>query len=480
MTNVILCGGTGTRLWPISRENYPKQFLQIFENESIFQRTIKRNKDIVDKFLIVSNENQYFTALDQIQELNLNDRFLPSIIEPFGKNTAASIAFAAFSLNKDDIMFITPADHMVENDKIYEKAISLAKEYAQKDYIVTFGIDPTFEATGYGYIEAKLKIQNGEFRMENSEVFDVKKFHEKPDLKTAKEYIEINSQLSTLNSQFLWNSGMFIVKAEVYLNELKKYAPDIYESTKKAFDNSPKNDFIRINPTYMSNIPENSIDYAIMENTKIAKVVKSEFKWKDVGDFDSLYEVLPKDENKNTITKELYQINSKNNLIFGKYKAFALNNIENMIIVNTPTALLVAKRGEGQEIKDLVNIIKKENPELVKFGRTVYRPWGKYTNLEESDNFKVKILTVNPGKRLSLQKHLHRSEHWTVVKGTALIRNGDKEFLLRPNESTYIPIGVVHRISNLGKIPVEIVEVQVGEYLGEDDIIRLEDDYGRK
>lgn len=273
---------------------------------------------------------------------------------------------------------------------------------------------------------------------------------------------------------------MFMIKAKVYLNELEKYSPKIYEMAKKAFFNTKKNEFIRIKPNDMSKIPENSIDYAVMEHTKISKVVKSDFKWKDLGDFDALYEVLPKDENKNTIVKKMYQINSKNNLVFGKYRAFALSNIENMIIVDTPTALLIAKRGEAQEVKKLVNIIKKENPELVKFGRTVYRPWGKYTNLEERDNFKVKILTVNPGKRLSLQKHLHRSEHWTVVKGTALIRNGDKEFLLRPNESTYIPIGVVHRISNLGKIPVEIVEVQVGEYLGEDDIIRFEDDYGRK
>jgi len=473
MTNIILCGGTGTRLWPISRENYPKQFLKIFDNESIFQRTIKRNQNIVDKFLIVSNDNQYFTALDQIQELSLNDRFLPSIIEPFGKNTAASIAFAAFSLNKNDIMFITPADHMVENDERYEKSISLAKEYAKKDYIVTFGINPKFEATGYGYIQAK--PQNSEL-----EIMDVELFHEKPDLDTAKKYLQTNSTFKTNHTTlFLWNSGMFMVKAEVYLNELKKYAPDIYESTKEAFDNSPKSDFIRINPIHMNNIPENSIDYAVMEHTKIAKVVKSEFEWKDIGDFDSLYEVLPKDENNNTKVNKLYEINSKNNLIFGKYRTFALSNIEDLIVVDTPTALLIAKRGEAQDVKKLVNIIKKNEPELVKFGRTVYRPWGKFTNLEEKNNFKVKLLTINPGKRLSLQKHLHRSEHWTVVTGTALIKNGDKEFLLRPNESTYIPIGEIHRISNVGKLPVKIVEVQVGEYLDENDIIRIEDDFRR-
>jgi mannose-1-phosphate guanylyltransferase len=463
MVNVILCGGSGTRLWPISRENYPKQFLKIFDNESLFQKTIKRNKKISDNFLLVSNELQYFTALDQINELNLEDKFLPSIIEPFGKNTAASIAFAAFSVDEEEILFITPSDHLIEEDEKYYETVNLAKEYAKKDYIITFGIKPTFAATGYGYIQTKKKCK----------ICDIIMFKEKPDKETAEKYLRDDIY------EYLWNSGMFMFKAKVYLEELEKYSPDIYLAAKEAYENAPKGEFIRISPEFMSKIPENSIDYAVMEHTKIAKVIKSDFMWKDVGDFDSLYEILPKDENKNTIVKEMYQINSKNNLVFGKYRAFALSNIENMIIVDTPSALLIAKRGEAQEVKKLVNIIKKENPELVKFGRTVYRPWGKYTNLEERDNFKVKILTVNPGKRLSLQKHLHRSEHWTVVKGTALIRKGDEEFLLRPNESTYIPIGVVHRISNLGKIPVVLVEVQVGEYLGEDDIIRLEDDFGR-
>jgi mannose-1-phosphate guanylyltransferase len=463
MVNVILCGGSGTRLWPISRENYPKQFLKIFDGESIFQKTIKRNEKISDEFLLVSNESQYFTALDQINEKGMSNKFLPSIIEPFGKNTAASIAFAAFSVDEDKILFITPSDHIIEEDKRYFDAINLAKKYAKEDYIVTFGIKSKFAATGYGYIQGKIDCK----------VCDVISFKEKPDKKTAEKY------LNDKDYCYMWNSGMFMVKAKVYLEELEKYSPEIYEFSKIAFENAIKNEFVRIKPEDMEKIPENSIDYAVMEYTKKAKVVKSDFVWKDIGDFDALYEILPKDENNNTIVEELYQINSKNNLVFGKYRAFALNNIENMIIVDTPTALLIAKRGEAQDIKKLVNIVRKRNPNLVKFGRTVYRPWGKYTNLEEKENFKVKLLTINPGKRLSLQKHLHRSEHWTVVKGTALIRNGDKEFLLRPNESTYIPIGVVHRISNLGKIPVEIVEVQVGEYLGEDDIIRLEDDFGR-
>jgi mannose-1-phosphate guanylyltransferase len=416
MINVILCGGSGTRLWPISRENYPKQFLKIFDGESLFQKTIKRNEKVCEKFLLVSNEFQYFTALNQIEELNLENKFLPSIIEPFGRNTAASIAFAAFSVDEEEILFISPSDHLTEESNAYYNAINLAEEYAKKNYIVTFGIKPIFAATGYGYIQTKKDC--------NVNVCNIISFKEKPDKKTAEKY------LKSKDYDYLWNSGMFMVKAKVYLNELEKYSPDIYAEAKNAFENAKKNSFIRIRPDDMANIPDNSIDYAIMEHTKIAKVVKSHFMWKDIGDFDALYEVLPKDENKNTVVKELYQINSKNNFVFGKYRAFALNNIENLIIVDTPTALLIAKRGEGQEVKKLVNIIKKQNPDLIKFGRTVYRPWGKYTNLENRDNFKVKILTINPGKRLSLQKHLHRSEHWTVVKGTALIRNGDMELHL--------------------------------------------------
>jgi len=463
MINVVLCGGIGTRLWPISRENYPKQFLKIFNDESLFQKTLKRNEPFCDKFILVANENQYFTALDQINEIEFKNKFFDSIIEPFGKNTAVSIAFAAFLSDKDEILFITPSDHLIKEDKEYYENVNLAMEFARENYIITFGIKPTFSATGYGYIQTYKK----------GKINDVITFKEKPDKETAKSYLEDKDY------DYLWNSGMFMIKAGVYLEELQKYASEIYEKSKKAFEKAIKGDFIRINPNDMEQIPENSIDYAVMEHTKIAKVIKSEFEWKDIGDFDALYEILSKDENNNTKVKKLYQIGSKNNLVFGKYKTFALSNIENLIIIDTPTALLIAKRGEAQDVKKLVNIIKKEEPEIVKFGRTVYRPWGKYTNLEERDNFRVKILTINPGKRLSLQKHLHRSEHWTVVKGTALIKKGDKEFLLRPNESTYIPIGEIHRISNPGKVPVEIVEIQVGEYLEEDDIVRLEDDYGR-
>ncbi|QCI27757.1 mannose-1-phosphate guanylyltransferase/mannose-6-phosphate isomerase [Caminibacter pacificus] len=461
MTNVILCGGSGTRLWPVSRENLPKQFLKMFDGKSLFQLTVERNRKYSNKFVLVSNENQYFMALDQLDEIKLEDYI--SIIEPIGRNTAASIAFAAFSVDEEEVLFVTPSDHLIKDDEHYEKAIKAAYEEAKKGYLITFGITPNAPKTGYGYI----KVKNC-----NNDICDVESFKEKPDEKTAKKYLE--------EGNYYWNSGMFMFKAGVYLNELKKYAPDIYEAVKNACKHIKKRDFMRIKKEDMLEIRDESIDYAVMEHSKKIKMVKSDIDWKDVGDFDALYEVLPKDENGNTKNEKLLALNSKNNLVFGRYKKqIAINDIDDMIIVDTPTALLVTKRGNGQKVKDIVKVLKKINPEVVKFGRTVYRPWGKYINLEDAPNFKVKIITVNPGKRLSLQKHFHRSEHWVVVSGIAEVTIGDKTFLLRPNESTYIPIGEIHRLANPGKIPLEIIEVQVGEYLSEDDIVRIEDDYGR-
>jgi len=461
MTNVILCGGNGTRLWPISRENLPKQFLKIFNNESLFQLTVKRNVDYSKKFLIVSNENQFFMAMDQLEEIGINE--YSSIIEPVGRNTAASIAFAAFHVDEDEVLFVTPSDHLIENDENYKMAVERGYKEALNGNIVTFGVTPKGPKTGYGYIKVKECKDN---------VCVVDSFKEKPDLETAKKYLK--------EGNYFWNSGMFMMKAGVYLDELKQYAPDIYEAAKLAYTKANKNNFVRIKKEYMLEIREESIDYAVMEHSKKIKMIKSPLDWKDVGDFDALYEVLPKDENGNTKNEKLLALNSKNNLVFGRYKKkIAIDDVNDMIIVDTPTALLITKRGNAQKVKDIVKILKKTDPDIVKFGRTVYRPWGKYTTLEEAPNFKVKVITVNPGKRLSLQKHFHRSEHWVVVSGIAEVTKGDEVFLLRPKESTFIPIGEVHRLANPGKIPLEIVEIQVGEYLDEDDIVRIEDDFGR-
>jgi mannose-1-phosphate guanylyltransferase len=459
MTNVILCGGNGTRLWPISRSNLPKQFLQMFDGESLFQKTCKNNTNYCEKTLLISNADQYFIATDQYAEIKdeLTTTKIKSVIEPIGRNTAPAIAFAAMAVDPEEILFVTPSDHLITNDIEYKQMIERAKKLALEGNLVTFGITPTAPMTGYGYIEA--------------EGNDVKLFHEKPTVEKAKEYLA--------SGNFLWNSGIFSFQAKTYLKELKQHAPDIYKTAKKAFEDAKDGDFIRISTEDMLQIPEESIDYAILEKSSHVKVVHTSIKWNDIGSFDTLDTVFDKDEDNNTALENVITLNSKNNFVFGKYKTITLNHVNDLIIVETPTALLVSKKGESQDIKEIVKLVKQKQPDLVAFGRTVFRPWGKFTNLLESERFKVKSIYVNQDKRLSLQKHLHRSEHWTVVQGTALVEIDDKEFLLRPNESTYIPIGSKHRLSNIGKIQLEIIEVQVGEYLEEDDIIRFADDFSR-
>lgn len=469
MVSLILCGGNGTRLWPVSREYMPKQFLKLFDDESLFQKTITRNQRYSNKFMIVSNAQQFFIAKDQTEELNFDDSSASFIVEAIGRNTAAAIAFGAFMLDEDEICFVTPSDHIIKDDNGYELMLKAAKKSASEGNMVVFGIEPTDAATGYGYIEA---------HRSDEQVLNVKAFKEKPTLQTVEKYLQVNADEDE-KSEYFWNSGMFMFQAGVYLEELKKHSPEIYETSYDAYKNAKNNDFLQLRTEDMQKIPDVSIDYAVMEKSDKIKVVKSEIQWSDVGSFDSLDEIFEKDDEGNTKNNNLISRNSKNNFVFGKYKTIALNEVNDMIVVDTPSALLISKKGESQKIKELVKQVKEKNEELVKFGRKVYRPWGSFTNIYIDPAFKVKNLYVKPGKRLSLQKHMHRSEHWVVVKGTALVQLDDNEFLLRPNESTYIPIGMKHRLSNCGKIPLVIVEVQTGEYLEEDDIIRFEDDFSR-
>lgn len=458
MINIILCGGSGTRLWPISRTLMPKQFVKLFDNYSLFQLTVKRNSLLCESSFIISNVEQYFLAMEQLEELNkTNNKYL---LEPFGKNTAPAIALACFGLDSEDIVFVTPSDHLIKDENAYNKAVLVAKELANNDNIVTFGIKPTFAETGFGYIEAVSMKKE-----------DVKAFHEKPDFQTATKYIQAGN--------YYWNSGMFMFKAGVLLKELQLYSPEIYDTSLQAFENSIKGSIIRIKHNDMANIPENSIDYAVMEKSNKVKVIASNIGWSDVGSFDALYEELPKDKDGNTLNLEHISIGSKNNLIYGNKRKIVTIDIENLVVVDTGDALLISKKGSSQKLKKAVDKIKELDGSLNNMHLTVHRPWGMYTVLENTHGYKIKRIEVKPGKRLSLQKHFHRNEHWIIVSGTATVTVGNETKLIRPNESTYIKMGEVHRLENQGKIPVVLIEAQVGEYTGEDDIVRIEDDFSR-
>lgn len=472
MTNIILCGGSGTRLWPISRTLMPKQFVKLFEEKSLFQLTVERNSKVCDSQFIVSNAEQYFLALDQLEELHqTHNRYL---LEPVGRNTAPAIALACMALDADELVLVTPSDHLIKDETEYAKVLKEARELADKDNLVTFGITPTFAETGFGYIQAK--PENDECLMMNVECFK-----EKPNLELAESYIEENSKLNIQNLplKYYWNSGMFMFKAGVFLEELQKYAPEIFEACEKALgERATANNLIRIKHEDMLNIPEDSIDYAVMEKSQKVKVIPSDIAWSDVGSFDSLFEELPKDEHNNTQNDKHISIDSKNNLIYAKDKYIATVDIEDTIIVDTGDALLVSKKGSSQKVKQVVAEIRKTT-ELHNIHLTGYRPWGTYTILEDTPGYKIKRIVVKPGKRLSLQKHYHRNEHWIVVSGTATVTVGNETKLIRPNESTYIKMGELHRLANDGVIPVVLIEAQVGEYTGEDDIVRVDDDYDR-
>lgn len=463
MVNIVLCGGNGTRLWPISRTLMPKQFVKLFNNKSLFQVTIERNKQFSQKQVIVSNIDHYFLALDQLDELynpsTAKEDFV-FLLEPLAKNTAPAIALACFSLEKNEIVLVTPSDHLIKNKTAYFDAVEKAKVLAEEDFIITFGIKPTHPEIGFGYIESFKE-------------FDVKAFHEKPNLEQAENYLKAGN--------FYWNSGMFCFKAGVFLEELKKYSINIYEASLEAYKAAKREaKILQIKPEDMNKIPEDSIDYAVMEKSTKVKMVTSDIDWSDVGSFDALYEEFEKDAEENTLCDKHISIGSKRNFILSGYRKICTVDVEDLIVVDTPDALLITKKGSSQKVKNVVAELKKRNSDVHNTHLTVHRPWGTYTVLEDTPGYKIKRIVVAPGKRLSLQKHLHRSEHWIVVSGTATVTVGKETLTVRPNESTYIKMGEIHRLANDGKIPVVLIEAQVGEYTGEDDIVRIEDEYNRK
>ncbi|NJE42539.1 mannose-1-phosphate guanylyltransferase/mannose-6-phosphate isomerase [Thermococcus sp. GR6] len=460
MKTLILAGGKGTRLWPLSRELMPKQFMRMFDDYSLFQKTVQRALMFSkpNEIFIVTNKKYKFRVLDDLRELGLELPEENLLLEPVGKNTLPAIYWGIMRIEeifRDSIVAVLPSDHLIEADKNYEKAFKSAERLAH-DYLVTFGIKPTRPHTGYGYIKPGERLEGG---------YRVVEFKEKPDLETAKRYVE---------EGYYWNSGMFMFDTELFIDEVKRLAPEIYSAFEEA---------ATIREAY-ERVQDISVDYGIMEKTDKAAVVPLNVYWNDLGSFDAIYEVLEKDENGNAVKirgKKGYHvgIDSRNNLIMTE-RLTATVGVEDLIIIDTGDALLVAHRGDSQKVKEVYKRLKEKGDERVFVHRTAYRPWGSYTILEEGERYKIKRLTVLPGKKLSLQMHYHRSEHWVVVRGTAKVFIDGEEILLRPGESTFIPAGVVHRLENPGKVVLEVIETQIGEYLGEDDIVRFDDDFGRE
>jgi len=461
---VILAGGKGTRLWPLSRELMPKQFIKLFNKGSLFQKTVERALMFSkpSEIVIVTNEAYRFRVLDDLRELGVE---LPEdnlLLEPASKNTLPAILWATLKIQEDfgdSIVSVLPSDHMIMVNDAYRDAFKRAQKLA-KDYLVTFGIRPTKPHTGYGYIRPGDEIKLGEEVLGHM----VEEFKEKPDFETAKQYVARG---------YLWNSGMFAFSSSLFLDEVRKHSPEVWNAFEEGGD---------IGEIYRKT-PEVSIDYGLMEKTEKAAVVPLNTKWSDLGSFDAIYEVLEKDSSGNAIRvsgKKGYHVgvNSHNNLIMTE-RLTATVGVDDLIIIDTGDALLVSKKGESQKVKEVYRTLKELGDERVMVHRTAYRPWGSYTVLEEGERYKIKRLTVLPGKKLSLQMHYHRSEHWVVVRGTARVVVGDREILLRPGESTFIPAGVKHRLENPGKVILEVIETQIGEYLGEDDIVRFSDDFGR-
>ena len=474
MINILLSGGSGTRLWPLSRTKLPKQFVRLFDNQSLFQKTLERNDPLCNTTLVVTNTEQYFLALDQIEEFKShceerNDVAISSqpakfLLEPIGRNTAPAIALACLTLDPDDIVFVTTSDHLVKDQAAYQIAVNQAKKLAEQGYLVTFGIQPAYPETGFGYIEAQGN--------------DVISFKEKPDTETAQSYIK--------QGNYYWNSGMFCFTAGVFLSELQKHSPEIHQACLDAIKTTGhREQTIRIPLESMQAIPEDSIDYAVMEKSDKVKVIPCDMGWSDLGCFDALYDETKTTEQPNAVVlrgqnaQQPISIDSQNNLIIARDRQIALIDVEDLLIIDTSDAILISKKDSSQKVKNVVAEIKKSKPELAEIHRVAHRPWGTYEVLVDTEGYKVKRIVVKPNGRLSLQKHFHRNEHWIVVSGTATVTVDQETKLVRPNESTYIKMGQVHRLENDGKIDLVMIEVQVGEYTGEDDIVRIEDIYAR-
>lgn len=459
---VIMAGGSGSRLWPLSRAKHPKQFLALNGADTMLQATVKRLSGLeCDSSVVICNEEHRFFVAEQLREIN---ELGSIILEPEGRNTAPAIALAAFLSKDDPLLLVLSADHVIQNEAEFIKAVSDAMPLAESGKLVTFGIVPSEPHTGYGYIKKGNTQGRG---------FIVDQFVEKPTLGLAQEYLA--------SGEYCWNSGMFLFKASRYLEELKKFRPAIYKACEASvIDPEIDLDFLRINSAKFESCPAESVDYAVMENTSEAVVVAMDAGWNDIGSWASLWNISQKDGNGNTTHGDVMLHNCNNSFVRTDDKLVAAIGIDNLVIVSTKDALMVAHQDAVQDVKLIAEQLKNENRNEWELNREVYRPWGKYDSIDSDDGYQVKRLTVNPGAKLSVQMHYHRSEHWIVVSGRARVHYGDESHDLEVNESTYHGKEVVHALENPYDIPLELIEVQVGSYLGEDDIVRLADKYGRK
>ncbi|MEJ2115697.1 MAG: mannose-1-phosphate guanylyltransferase/mannose-6-phosphate isomerase [Gammaproteobacteria bacterium] len=464
---VILSGGTGSRLWPLSRKLYPKQFIPLEGDKSLYQSTLERIAGLegVGDIITICNDEHRFMAAEQARLSNMNNSDI--ILEPLGRNTAPAITIAAFhALNQqpDAYLLVLPADHILGEQEQFSLAVTQAYQAAENN-LVAFGVVPSRVETGYGYIKhAQNEVSD--------RAFPVLEFVEKPEYKTAEKYIE--------SGNYLWNSGMFLFRAELFLQEIKQYDPEMYKACQQAVEKGEKDlDFTRLDETSFSKAPSISVDYAVMEKTTKAVVVPLESGWSDVGSWHALWDSFEHDQNNNATFGDVVEEDCNGCFIHANHRLVATVGIKDLVVVETADAVLVAPHNRSQDVKKIVNKLKQAQRDEVDIHPKVYRPWGAYETIDIEDRFQVKRITVSPKQKLSLQSHHHRAEHWIIVKGTARVTRGEKEFLLSENESTYIPIGTKHRLENPGKIPLELIEVQSGTYLGEDDIERYDDVYGR-
>ena len=461
---LILSGGSGSRLWPLSREEYPKQLLPLLNPTSMLQDTILRLEglDGLEDPIVVCNEAHRFLVAEQMREAGCTTGKI--ILEPVGRNTAPAIAVAALSVEPDAILIVLPADHSVSDKLLFQAHVKSAVDLAIAGKLVTFGIVPSKPETGYGYIRAGEQVAGL--------AHVVEQFVEKPDVDTAKAYLA--------EGCFSWNSGMFVFSASGYLEELNNHQASLLGQSKAAFDGISQDlDFMRLDMEHFSKCESISIDYAVMEHTKNAVVIPIDVGWNDVGSWSSLWEIGEQDTEGNRFLGDVISHGSNRNYVNAPHRLVSLVGVDDLIVVDTADALLVAARDQAQDVKEIVAALKQSSRKETSTHRKVYRPWGSYDSVDEDEGFQVKRITVNPGASLSLQKHQHRAEHWIVVSGTAEVTRGDSVYVVSENESTFIPIGEKHRLSNPGKIPLKLIEVQSGDYLGEDDIERFDDVYGR-